>query len=308
MAVMTDTHTTPLRADDNVVSAFQIDKQPIRGRILRAGEAIDGALAGHNYPDPVARLLGEAMCLGAVIASALKFNGRLLVQCHGTNTGAVSMMIADCGTNGDMRAYARFDEAALEAILAEHPHPTAHQLLGGGTFAMTIDQGPDMERYQGLAAIEGDDLSSCAEHYFAQSEQIPTRIKLSVGQIVTPHKGATWRGAALMIQQVAGDAARGDTGQAWDTARALFGTVGDAELLDPDVDAQTLLYRLFHEEGVRVTEPKTVRAHCSCSRERLMTTLTSFGEAERATMFEDGIISANCDFCGSVYAFTAQDF
>nr|WP_051048590.1 Hsp33 family molecular chaperone [Robiginitomaculum antarcticum] len=305
---MTNTHSTPLRADDNIVSAFQIDGQPIRGRILRAGGAIDAALAGHNYPESVARLLGEAMCLGAVVASALKFDGRLLVQCHGTNKGAVSMLIADCGTNGDLRAYARFDDDALARILAEHSHPTAHQLLGGGTFAMTIDQGPDMDRYQGLAAIEGDNLSACAEHYFAQSEQVPTRIKLSVGQVVTPEEGAKWRGAALMIQQVAGDAARGETGEAWETAQALFGTVGDAEMLDPDVDVQTLLYRLFHEDGVRVTEPTTIRAHCSCSRKRLITTLTSFGEAERKTMYEDGVISANCDFCGSQYAFTPDDF
>ena len=303
---MTDTSTE--FQTDNIVSAFQIDGQPIRGRIMRAGDAIDRALSGHDYPPAVARLLGEAMSLGAVVASALKFDGRLLVQCHGTNKGAVSMLVADCSTGGDLRAYARFDQASLDRILAENPNPNAHQLLGGGTFAMTIDQGPDMDRYQGLSAIEGDDLSSCAEHYFAQSEQVPTRIKLSVGQIVTPEEGEHWRGAALMIQQVAGDAARGDTSGAWETAQALFKTAGDAEMLDPDVTSQTLLYRLFHEDGVRVSETKPVRFHCNCSRERLMNTLKSFSEVERESMFEDGVIAANCDFCGSEYSFVPGDF
>lgn len=294
---------------ENAVAAFQIDGQPIRGRVTRAGAELHAAMAGHKYPDAVKQVLGEAMLLGATLARALKFDGRLQVQCHGTNEGAVSLLFADCGTNGDMRAYARYDEAALERVLAEHPHPNARQLIGGGTFALTIDQGPDMDRYQGLAAIEGESLSDCAEHYFAQSEQIPTRIKLAVGQVQGAGDDAPiWRGGAVLIQQVAGDEARGDTLAQWETAEALFGTLSDAELIDPDVGSETLLYRLFHEQGVRLDKPEPVRAKCLCSRQRLQATLKSFSDEERDSMFEEGVIEASCDFCGRDYTFEKADF
>ena len=138
---------------------------------------------------------------------------------------------------------------------------------------MTIDQGPDMDQYQGLAEINGARLSNCAEHYFAQSEQIPTQIRLSCGQILEPGGALTWRGGGMMIQKIADDEARGDTEDAWDTARSLFGTLTDAELLDPELSQNALLYRLFHEEGVRMVETAPVQARCMCSRERLLSCL-----------------------------------
>ena len=293
---------------DNAVAAFQIDNKPVRGRILRVGSAIDDALRGHNYPDVVAALLGEAILVGALVARALKFDGRLLVQAHGTNDGAVSMIVADCSTQGDVRAYARFDEASLARILKDNPKPDAHTLMGGGTFAMTIDQGPDMDRYQGLSAITGASLSDCAEHYFAQSEQIPTLMKLSVGQVQNNGEAMMWRGGGMMIQQIAGDEARGDTTEAWETSKALFKTLSDEEMLDPNINMPTVLYRLFHEDGVRLLEPASVQFNCSCSRERLYLTLMSFPDSERDSMFEDGLIKASCDFCSSDYAFTPGDF
>ncbi|MEE9346916.1 MAG: Hsp33 family molecular chaperone [Robiginitomaculum sp.] len=297
-----------INAGENAVAAFQIEGRPIRGRILRMGEAMDTALRGHDYPPVVAALLGEAILVGALMARALKFDGRLLVQAHGTNEGAVSMIVADCSTGGNVRAYARYDEASLERILAENPHPGAQTLLGGGTFAMTIDQGANMDNYQGLAAIEGETLGDCAEHYFAQSEQVPTRIKLAVGQIQTPGSAPEWRGGGVMIQQIAGDKARGDTKESWETSRALFATLSEAEILDPQLSSPDLLYRLFHEDGVRLSEYESVQAHCNCSRERLLTTLNSFPQSERDSMFEDGKIDAKCDFCASEYVFKPEDF
>jgi len=301
MHAMTDTPKTT----DDFITLFQLDGQPVRGRAISLGEQLDKAIA-KRYPDVVARLLGEAMLIGALVAQSLKFKGRLVVQCHGTNKGAVSLLIADCTSDGSIRGYARWDEDALKEILLDSRAPGASTLLGGGTFSMTIDQGPDMDQYQGLAEIEGDKLSDCAEHYFAQSEQIPTEIRLACGQSVEAD-GNHWRGGGMMIQKVAGDAARGDTDEAWTTARSLFGTLTDAELIDPELTQDALLYRLFHEGGVRVISTHDVHAQCACSRDRLYKTLKSFEQTAVADMAEDGKITANCEFCGTDYVFTLDD-
>ena len=306
MAVMS-TLETPIDAPlDDFVTVFQLDGQPVRGRAVRLGAAIDQAI-GARYPEPVARLLGEAMMIGAIVARSLKFKGRLVIQCFGKNEGAVSMLIADSTTDGAIRGYARWNEDKLKEIMLDSKNPGADVLLGAGTFSMTIDQGPDMDQYQGLAEISGERLSDCAEHYFAQSEQIPTQIRLSCGQIQEPGGALTWRGGGMMIQKIADDEARGETEQAWDTARSLFGTITDAELLDPDLSQNELLYRLFHEDGVRVVQTAKVEAKCMCSRERLLSTLKSFDKKALDDMAEDGEITANCEFCASEYAFDVAE-
>jgi len=226
----------------------------VRGRAVHLGTALNQALGPDRYPERVSQLLGEAMMIAALVARALKFKGRLLVQCMGSNEGAVSLLVADCTTDGHLRGYARYDEDMLRQIELDNRDPGAQALFGTGTFSMTIDQGADMDQYQGLSAIEGHNLSDCAEHYFAQSEQIPTRVKLACGRLQYQGQEPTWRGGGLMIQKIADDAAREDTGAAWTTAQALFETITDAELLDPDVSQNTLLYRLFHEDGVRVID------------------------------------------------------
>ena len=279
---------------------------PVRGRAVRLPDALQTALAD-RYPDPVARLLGEAMIIGALVAQSLKFDGRLVVQCHGTNKGAVSLLMADCTTGGQIRGYARFDEEVLKSIMLDNRNPGADVLLGGGTFSMTIDQGPDTDLYQGLAAVEGDRLSDCAEHFFKTSDQIPTMIRLAVGQELG-ETGSLWTGGGLMIQRVAGDDARGDTGDVYQTATALMSTVTDAELIDPDLPMETLLFRLFNEDGVRVLDRSAVSAKCRCSRERLESTLESFDTKAIAEMADaDGNIRASCEFCDVEYVFPMAD-
>jgi molecular chaperone Hsp33 len=173
---------------------------------------------------------------------------------------------------------------------------------------MTIDQGPDMDQYQGLAAIEGQRLSDCAEHYFQQSEQIPTEIRLAVGQVQSSSQAPTWRGGGMMIQKIAADTARGDTEEAWDTARSLFKTLSDAELIDPDLSQNRLLYRLFHEDGVRIVETHKISGKCRCSRERLEMTLQGFKQDALEEMAEDRkTIKANCEFCATDYVFELAD-
>lgn len=302
---MTDAH--PIETD--LVTVFQLDEQPVRGRAVKLGPALEKALnpsGDGRYPDPVARLLGEAMMTGALVAQSLKFDGRLVVQCHGTNEGAVSLLMADCTTDGNIRGYARWDAAKLKEIELDSRNPGADILLGGGTFSMTIDQGPDMDQYQGIAAIEGASLSSCAEHYFNQSEQIPTRIKLACGQSVD-ETGSHWSGGGMMIQKIADDEARADATLPWETAQQLFATLTDAELIDPELTTDTVLYRLFHEDGVRVVETHNVNADCRCSRERLLDTLKSFERTALEDMAEDNVISAKCEFCATDYKFPLEE-
>ncbi len=293
---------------DNV-TVFQLDNQPIRGRAVKLGPALDKALnpgGSARYPDTVARLLGEAMMTGALVAQSLKFDGRLVVQCHGTNEGVISLLIADCTTDGHIRGYARWDKTKLKEIELDSRNPGAEILLGAGTFSMTIDQGPDMDQYQGIAAIEGESLSSCAEHYFNQSEQIPTRIKLACGQSIDD-TGPHWVGAGMMIQKIANDEARADTALPWETAQQLFATLTDAELIDPELTTNRLLYRLFHEDGVRVVDTHSVLAKCRCSRDRLLDTLKSFDKSALEDMAENGVITANCEFCAAAYEFPIRD-
>ena len=154
---------------DNLVAPFQIEDEPVRGRLVRLGEAVDTILQAHAYPEPVANLLGEVCALAALVGSNLKFEGRLIVQAQGD--GPVRYVVCDYDTSGSLRGYCRFDDAEVAAATKGFARPGARSLLGDGVFIMTVDQGPDMDRYQGVTAIEGETLALCAEQYFAQSEQ-----------------------------------------------------------------------------------------------------------------------------------------
>ena len=290
--------TTHPPADD-LVAAFQIENQPVRGRIVRLGAAADDILNRHAYPEAVANLLGEACALAALVGASLKFDGRLIVQAQGD--GPVAYVVVDYDTSGSMRGYCRFDEDRVAEACKGFVRPGAKTLLGEGVFIMTIDQGPDMERYQGVTPIEGETLALCAERYFAQSEQTPTRVLLATAQ-VRDSGPDRWRAGGMILQNIAGDAARGSTDDAWDTVQALFGTLGEDELVDPTISPTTLLFRLFHEEGVRMFEPKAIRAFCRCSEERILSVLRSFPAEERGDMVEDdGQIRVTCEYCSRVY-------
>ena len=293
---MTDT-TKP---QDNLVATFQIENWPVRGRIARMGDAVHEILTRHDYPEPVAALLGEACALAALVGSSLKFDGKLIVQAQGD--GPVAYVVADYDTSGGLRGYCRFDADRVAEASQGFARPGAKTLLGKGVFIMTIDQGDAMDRYQGVTAIEGESLSLCAEQYFAQSEQIPTRVRLAVGQLQVGQT-PTWRAGGAMIQNIAEDDARGSTADAWERAEALFQTTGDDELIDPEVSAETLLFRLFHEDGVRLFEPRTLRAFCRCSEDRIMGLLRSFPPEERVDMVEEptGKIRVTCEYCSRVY-------
>jgi molecular chaperone Hsp33 len=284
---------------DDLLAAFQIEGWPVRGRIARLGAAVHDVLSRHDYPEAVANLLGEACVLAALVGASLKFEGRLIVQAQGD--GPVAYVVADYDTTGALRGYCRYDAERLAEVSKGFVRPGAHTLLGDGAFIMTIDQGADMERYQGITAIEGETLALCAEQYFAQSEQTPTRVRLAVGQLATD-AGFVWRAGGMLLQNIAEDENRGPTQDVWERAQALFETLGEDELIDPSLAPEKLLWRLFHEDGVRLFEPQPLRAFCRCSQEKILGVLKSFPAEERADMVEeDGVIRVTCEYCSRVY-------
>jgi len=289
MSEMTSPH-------DDLVGAFQIEGEPVRGRIARLGPAIDTILRAHDYPEPVANLLGEACALAALVGSNLKFEGRLIVEARGS--GPVRYVVADYDTNSGLRGYCRFEAEEVAAASTGFVRPGAKTLLGDGVFMMTVDQGPDMDRYQGMTAIEGETLALCAEQYFVQSEQTPTRVRLAVGQV-----DGVSRAGGVLIQYIAADETRGSTEDAWRRTQAFFETIGEDELVDPDLSSNQLLFNLFHEDGVRVFDPRMLAAVCRCSQERIESVLKSFEAVEREDMVEpDGKIHVTCEFCSRLYA------
>lgn len=305
-----------LGRDDDIVAAFQLEERPVSGRVVRLGPVIDEILSAHALPMPVAALLGEAVLLAVLIGDSLKFEGRLIVQASGANAnpgglggeGAVSFVVADYAVGEGVRGFARYDADRVAVLEAEHgPRPGAERLLGSGAFAMTIDQGADMDRYQGVVALDGPSLAACAEHYFAQSEQVPTRIRLAVGQEMVDGGSMRWRAGGAILQRIAGDDARGHDAHAFADAQVLFDTVEDDELLDPGVSSGKLLYRLFHEDGVRLQPGKQVMRRCTCERERLARILAGFPAEDREDMVKDGSVVMTCEYCNRDWRFTEAE-
>lgn len=295
---------TLIDTDDFVVN-FQIDQRPVRGRLASLGAAtLDPILHRHDYPVEIARLLGEALVLAALVGSSLKFEGRLLVQAEGD--GVIKMLVGEYRTDGGMRGYVRFDAERWERLerINKGDRPHVPQLFGSGALGLImVHDDPSMQPYQGLVPLEKATLAECAEDYFNQSEQVPTQVRLAVGEVTERGGKPEWRGGGVLMQQVAGDDTRGDTDDAWETAQALLATLTDVEIIDPAVSARTLLFRLFHEDGVRVEEAKALEDSCTCNEERLIGTLKSMPDDGLRELVEpDGTLAVDCQFCGRKYA------
>jgi molecular chaperone Hsp33 len=309
---------------DDAVLPFEVAALDLRGRMVRLGPVVDEILAKHDYPLPVGRLLGEAIVLAALLGSALKFEGRFILQTR--TDGPVPLLVVDFRTPSDLRAYARFH---ADAITQESGSGT---LLGRGHLAMTIDQGPDMNRYQGLVALEGGGLEAAAHEYFLRSEQIPTRVRLAVGEEFRGGEEGMrrrWRAGGLLLQflpkpgrmpprdlpsgdippELAPSLAASETpeDEAWVEGQSLMATVEDVELIDPDLSAERLLFRLFHERGVRVFRTLPLAAKCSCSREAVAAMLASFSDEDRRDMIEQDKVTVTCEFCSAAYEFTPAE-
>jgi molecular chaperone Hsp33 len=312
--------TTPsFEGVDDAVLPFAVEPLDVRGRVVRLGPSIDKILSRHGYPDAVARTLGEAAALTVLLGSALKFEGRFQLQTK--SDGAIEMIVVDFDAPDRLRAMARFDRDKL-AGLGEGALKSA-ELLGSGHLAMTIDQGSERSRYQGVVALEGQGLEAAADQYFRQSEQIPTRVRLAVAEQFEGGR-RSYRAGGLMVQFFPnsperlrqGDLAPGDVPEghpsqdivppteddAWVEAKTLVDTIEDHELIDPAVSSERLLYRLFHERGVRVFSAKAVHEECRCSRERIMNMMRRFSPEDRRDMVgDDGRIGITCEFCSRFY-------
>ncbi|MBL8905597.1 MAG: Hsp33 family molecular chaperone [Rhizobiales bacterium] len=301
---------------DDLVLPFEIKPLGIRGRLVRLGATVNEILRVHDYPPAVSALVAEAAALTAMLGSALKFDGKFILQTK--SDGPIDMIVADYHGPGQVRAYAHFDRTALES----EPERNEGLLLGIGHLAMTVDQGPDMERYQGIVPLARTTLAEAAHAYFAQSEQIPTRLRVAAGPLMGRGRDAraNWRAGAIMVQHLprqggpspmrlsSGDAPQGSEEVVtehddWVKARALLDTVEDHELLDPTLSPEELLYRLYHEDGVTVYPATSISRYCTCSRERIGEILKQFSATEIADMREDGRISVTCEFCSTVYEF-----
>ncbi len=313
--------------DDRVVP-FTVEALDVRGRVVRLGPELDKILHRHGYPEAVARVVGEAAALTALLGTALKFDGRFQLQ---TKTdGPIEMLVVDFDAPDRIRAMARFDADRLGDAVAAGQTSTA-ALLGRGYLGMTIDQGSHASRYQGLVELDGaDGLEAAGHRYFRQSEQIPTRLRLATARVVGSH-GESWRAGGFMVQFLPTSPDRvkqqdlhpgddpmgappperdedGVSDDAWAEARALVETIEDHELVDPTLESERLIYRLFHERGARVFPAMPVREQCRCSEESILAMLRRFTPEDRRDMVaDDGAVKVTCEFCSAAYSFRPDE-
>lgn len=317
---MTGTPPKPVLAErrDDIVLPFRTEKSRALGRLVRLGQSVDTILSGHDYPDAISEVLGQALALTSMLSAAMKPGGKLSLQ---TKTdGPLRVLISDIELPGRMRGYASFDRERV-AELAKAGKVQQGALLGAGALALTFDPGDGRDSHQGVVPLDGQSLTAAANTYFRQSEQLPTFIRLAVARHRLPgaQDGWHWRAGGLILQHLEADPnddsaaastdeADDDTRDGWQRARILAATVEDHELLDPTLEPERLLLRLFHEEGARTFPRQAVNAHCRCSRERVQMFLTRFGREELADMREpDGNLSVTCEFCSKRYVFALDE-
>ena len=312
--------TGPQIAWDDSVLPFQLDRSDIRGRVARLDGVLDQVLKQHAYPAPIEALVAEAALLTALIGQTIKLRWKLSLQIRGK--GPARLIATDYygpsaeGEPARIRAYASFDDERLE----DSADPFSQ--IGEGYFAVMLDQGQGMVPYQGFTPIAGGSLSSCAETYFAQSEQLPTRFAVTFGRSLEPGRGERWRAGGVMLQHmpqvgmgVAAEAGSGEGGllthadilsgdpaENWNRANLLLDTVEELELIGPSVTPTDLLVRLFHEEEPRIFEAQPVRFGCSCSEDKVRQTMSIYSQKDIAKMTtEAGVVTADCQFCGAHY-------
>jgi molecular chaperone Hsp33 len=306
---------------DDTVLPFQLDRSDIRGRVARLDGTLDRILAQHDYPPAIEALVAEAALLTALIGQTIKLRWKLSLQIRGD--GPARLIATDFyapqepGEAARIRAYASFDRDRIQGVAEPF------RLIGDGYFAILIDQGRGTTPYQGITPISGGSLSACAQTYFAQSEQLPTRFELAYGEGQLRGRSPAWRAGGVMLQHMpeaspsisgggsgAGgllepsDILGGDDAENWGRANMLLDTVEDMELVGPRVQPTDLLVRLFHEEQPRVFDAQPVDFGCTCSADRVRQSLAIYSAREIGTMTTDeGIVTADCQFCGAHYEF-----
>ena len=295
--------SAPVRGAD-LLRPFRLERSALRGRLVRLGPAVDAVLGRHAYPDAVSNQLGQLLVLAATLAGALKFEGTFSLQIR--SDGPISLMLADCTNDGALRGYARFDGAALASA-----EPTVPGLFGQGRLALTVQQAETASSYQGVVELAGLSLTDCLHSYFRQSEQLQTGLRIGVERVGT-NGAARWRAGAIMVQRMPPGAGSRElpatSDEDWRRTILLLSTATTAELTDPALPLDNLLFRLFHEEGVRVFQPLPLSFGCRCSRPRVETMLRTFGPDDIDEMrLDDGAILVTCEFCSAEYRFEAVE-
>ena len=300
-----------IKSIDDFILPFQIDKSSVNGRLIRCQKSISRILKQHNYPIPVARLLGEALLLVALIGSGLKLKHRITLHIKGD--GALPLLLTDYYTDNSMRGYVEINQELYEKWTGgEQINPFL--LIGKGYLAITIDNGDGTKPYQGIVPIQGESLSGAVLAYIEGSDQIMSLLKLFINQ--KDYDGETqWYGAAMLVQKLgkAGDDFKiehieADDAEKWGRIKALFHTLSEEELCDENLSPDRLLFRLFHEDGVRVFDKKSVNFDCKCDMKRLEQILKNSNPDDVLAMADDnGIIEASCQFCKNKYQFFTKD-
>ena len=287
---------------DDIMQPFMIDKSGINGRIIRMGRTVDTIISRHNYPDSVNVILAEFLALGAALATALKFDGIFTLQIKGD--GPIPMMVCDITSNGDIRGYVQI-KGKLPPDEDIKIAPAA-AFFNKGYIAFTVDQVADMERYQGIVELKGKNLEECIKHYFAQSDQFSSEIKLAAGKDIN----GKWRAAAIILQRLpeeGGINVAKETSDDWNRAKILMHSVKPQELLAPDLTSEDILFRLFNEDGIRVFDKKSFDIGCRCSREKISNVIRQLSADDvNHSMIED-VIKVNCEFCNQEFIFNHDD-
>jgi molecular chaperone Hsp33 len=305
---------------DDTVLPFTLDRSDIRGRLARLDGVLDEVLEQHEYPPLVEDLVAEAALLTALIGQTIDLRWKLSLQIRGD--GPIRLIATDYygptadGEPARMRAYASYDADGIET------NSDAFGQIGKGFFALLIDQGKGTTPYQGITPLAGGGLLACAETYFAQSEQLPTRFELTFGRSQEPGQAQSWRAGGIMLQHLpkasplmakdeasestglihAVDLLEDDDAENWGRANALLDTVEEMELIGPILAPTDLLVRLFHEETPIAYDPQPVRFGCSCSEEKVRQSMSIYSAKDLAHMTtEEGTLTADCQFCGSHY-------
>jgi molecular chaperone Hsp33 len=296
---MAESSYTPAPSADFVLP-FELPEARLRGRLLRLDSVSTRALSAHPLPEAGQRVLAEALALSALLGSALKMEGRLSVQIKGD--GPLNLLVTDYFAGGGLRGYARVRDEPF----AEAGKPADFgRLAGEGALAITIEPKKGAQTYQGLVPLSPNGLAACAENYFAQSEQLATVLRVAAAPIYRSGLGHGWRAGAMMVQAVPGADAEDIRGtDRWNKVQLFMQTLSDIELLDTDIAAESVLWRLFHEEEVRLRSSLGLHFECTCHPDRVSAVLKSYPIDELRDLPDpDGVIRTRCEFCGSVYEF-----
>ena len=292
---------------EDLVLPFLLGSSSISGRIVKLGTELDKAIKQHNYPKNISLALGEFLALGSMLAATIKFDGNLKIQTH--SDGPLGMLVADISNSGVVRGYANYDESYDKVLNSDFSfnNLSFNDLVGSGYMALTIDQDKNKQSYQGVVELKGDSLASCAKSYFLQSVQVKTDIILAA-----EYTERGWRAGGIMVQKMPLEEGEDKVSdkylldldkEDWDRAVILMGSMKISELLDEEISADQLAFRLFHNESVRGLEAQKIRFGCSCSRDRCERVLSTLPREEIEEMVKNGVLTMVCQFCNSVHTF-----